>query len=142
VVGGSNPTPAEVIIDNMPVAPGQEFSGTQYYYALLGGAMADLGVCNLTARSCLSFSRPSSAPGNSTEWIAEAPTSSNGVEPLASFGTVNFSKGCTSPYWPPIICSSNLAGVLTAIDLYQNGILVASPGPNTLNPLTFTDTYH
>ena len=61
--------------------------------------------------------------------------------PLASFGEVGFGSGCWSVYWPPITCPTIQAGNPTAIDMYQNGSLVASPGPIT-NGNEFTDTYY
>jgi hypothetical protein len=139
VVGGTHPTPAEVIIQNMPVTAGQEWGGSGIYPYSAGAA--DLGVCNLTTDKCVSFSVPTSAPGNSTEWIVEAPSSSSGVLPLASFSPVSFAGGCWAATWPATTCSSIQSGSPTAIDMYQSGSLAAAPGAIT-NGSDFTVTYY
>lgn len=76
-----------------PVSPGDSITGE---VAFTGSGKFTLSIKDNTKGWSFSTSqtyRP--AKRGSAEWIAEAPSSSSGVLPLANFGTVNFSN-CTA----------------------------------------------
>ena len=72
------------------------------------------------------FTTTGSQPGateSSAEWIAEAPSSSTGVLPLANFGHVNFGSDYTST---SMTCDATVNGVPGSIGSFLNGASVAS----------------
>lgn len=75
------------------VAPGDHMTASVTYG---GSGSFTLKISDSTRGWSYSTKQKSSrAARGSAEWIAEAPSSSSGVLPLANFGTVNFS-GCTA----------------------------------------------
>jgi hypothetical protein len=85
-----------------------------------------LGVCNfsLSPATCSNLSLSTSAPGNSTEWIVEAPSSGGIPLAIADYGSLTFGNICwTSSYsgsGPPSSCSSVTDGTsVQSIDLVQ-----------------------
>jgi Peptidase A4 family len=117
VVGGSGDTGSEVRI-SMPVHPGDFVGAVSLWSASTG---AEMGVCNFsTTNTCVQFFVASSAPGNSTEWIEEAPYN-GGVLPLADFGTVRFANACWAPtYFVGLnSCNTISSGAPQGITLQQ-----------------------
>jgi hypothetical protein len=117
VVGGSGDTGSEVRI-SMPVHPGDFVGAVSLWSASTG---AEMGVCNFsTTNTCVQFTVASSAPGNSVEWIEEAP-SNGGVLPLANFHTVRFANACWAPtyYVGLSTCNTISSGGPQGITLQQ-----------------------
>jgi hypothetical protein len=76
-----------------PVSPGDSFTAEVKYN---GGSSFTLTISDTTRGWTFSTNQTSrKARRGSAEWIAEAPSSSGGVLPLANFGTVSFSN-CTA----------------------------------------------
>ena len=92
---GPSLTPTLVLfpISSVPISAGDVISAEVKYSA----GKFTLTLKDLTTSK--SFSKTGTVSGaarNSAEWIAEAPSSSSGVLPLAPFGTVHFGKDATS----------------------------------------------
>jgi hypothetical protein len=67
-----------------------------------------------------SFSKTASVPSaerKSAEWVAEAPTSTTGIEPLSDFGTVLFGDDSTGV---PGTCYATMAGETGPISSFAN----------------------
>jgi len=96
VPGQADPTigNSELEIKTLSVKPGDQVGAVITY--LPSAQEGGMGVCNWTTNQCVNFIAPSiGAPGNTAEWIMEAPTDTNGATaPLANFGSVNFFNGC------------------------------------------------
>ncbi|HLW00229.1 MAG TPA: G1 family glutamic endopeptidase [Ktedonobacterales bacterium] len=76
-----------------PVSPGDSFTAEVKYN---GGSSFTLTIKDNTKGWTFTTNQSLSNPAlGSAEWIAEAPSSSSGVLPLANFGTVNFTS-CTA----------------------------------------------
>jgi hypothetical protein len=73
-------------------------------------------------------------PGDSAEWIEELPTAVGSAQPtLANFGSATFTDMLYTP-----VGTVNL----TPIDMAdESGNVIATAGPTTGNPASFTDTY-
>jgi hypothetical protein len=72
------------------------------------------------------FTTTGSQPGataSSAEWVAEAPSSSTGVLPLANFGHINFGEDYTST---AMTCYATVNGVSGGIGSFLKGASVAS----------------
>jgi len=93
---------------SMTIHPGDQMSAEVQY---TGSNKFTLTLTDVTTKTTFSTSQTlKSANRSSAEWIAEAPSSSRGVLPLADFGTVSFSaasatiSGTTGPIdskaWP------------------------------------------
>jgi len=81
------------VITSMSVQPGDVMSASVTY----SGSKFTLKISN--GRTGKSFSKTERVPGatrKSAEWIAEAPTSTGGIEPLADFGTILFGEDSTA----------------------------------------------
>src|SRR2546426_3100607 len=76
------------LINGMTITPGDHITAQ----ASFSGRSFTVTITDTTAGASFSTSsRVRSAQRSSAEWIAEAPSSSGGVLPLADFGTVSFS---------------------------------------------------
>ncbi len=100
--------PSAPINLSMTINPGDQISAEVKY---TGSNKFTLTLTDVTSHATFSTSQTlKSAKLSSAEWIAEAPSSSKGVLPLADFGTVSFSaasatiSGKTGPIdntaWP------------------------------------------
>ena len=100
--------PSSPVDLSMTIHPGDQMSGEVKY---TGSSKFTLTLTDVTTNATYSTSQTlKSAKESSAEWIAEAPSSSKGVLPLADFGTVSFSaasatiSGTTGPInstaWP------------------------------------------
>jgi hypothetical protein len=144
VVGGTGDTHGEVRINNLPIHPGDVVGGVGMFTVPNSAAA---GVCNFTINVCISATIASSTPGTTAEWIAEAPSSTLGVLPLANFGTITFRNGCWErTFVQGAPCQTISSGGPSAISLQQNVLgapqVLAVPSAITADGLGFTDTYH
>lgn len=148
IVGGIGDTGSEVKVSNLPIHPGDNAGSVTIYNPSTG--QATIGVCNFsygTSGTCINFTRNSSAPSPTAEWIVESPYS-GGFLPLANFGSVLFYHGC----WTLVVpkqgdpCNTIAQGSPTEIDLQATEFgrvqILASPGPIAADGSTFTDYYH
>jgi hypothetical protein len=70
-----------------------------------------------TGQSFTKSERVPSAMRKSAEWVAEAPTSTTGIQPLSDFGTVLFGKDSTSV---PETCYATMDGQTGPISSFAN----------------------
>ncbi|MBS0569709.1 MAG: hypothetical protein JSS28_03815 [Proteobacteria bacterium] len=101
IVGGSTDTGGEVHAF-MPAHPGDAAGSAAIWTPdtkFAGRGQVTLGVCDFTAGGpCANIviggeqQNDTPTPGNTTEWIVEAPSSGGGVLPLADFDSVTFSN--------------------------------------------------
>jgi hypothetical protein len=96
-----NPT---IFISRVAIHPGDTIVASVAWVNTTVGFKVAL-TDNTTGKSVWHTSKVSGALRSSAEWIAEAPSSSFGVLPLADFGTVHFGKGATG------VTGTNLATV-------------------------------
>jgi len=146
---------------SMTINPGDQLSGEVKY---TGSNKFTLTLTDVTTKTTFSTSQTlRSAQRSSAEWIAEAPSSSRGVLPLADFGTVSFSgasatiSGTTGPIdnkaWPAgnpisitmvgssgteaypssLVDSSGTSAFSVSFAGAQNAGMMASQGVNTTN---------
>lgn len=155
IVGGPTDTTYEIKVSSLAVHPGDFVANVAYwtpYSNQTNLGAAHFGLCNYTVNQCVDYSiADTPQPGDSTEWIVEAPTQGSTL-PLADFGSVHFVNGLwTSDYTnPPNSTAYTIAqGVsLTPITLqqyfYYNNAdvnIYATPGPLDSNGKGFTDTF-
>jgi hypothetical protein len=76
-------------IEGFPVSPGQTITGSVTY---LGSNKFLVELTNITENVSFAATMEFSGDRYSAEWIAEAPSSSTSILPLADFGTINFSN--------------------------------------------------
>jgi hypothetical protein len=79
------PGPSRMI--GLTVNTGDSFTASIVYE---GGSLFTLSITDLTTGQSYSRTRSANAQRQSAEWVVEAPSSSEGVLPLANFGAVNF----------------------------------------------------
>lgn len=107
-----------------------------------GGGVYTVTLTN-GANSFTTSSAVSSAKGSSAEWIAEAPSSSGGVLPIANFGTVGFlsnsatiggAAGTLRSFFPANCpngfngsCNSSISDGVQQVDLVQKSGATATP---------------
>ena len=80
------------LISSVSVSPGDVISAEVKY----ASGKFTLHLTDVTTGASFSKSSKVSAARTSAEWIAEAPSSSGGILPLANFGTVRFGSDATS----------------------------------------------
>src|SRR3989449_6264263 len=84
--------PPSFLISGMTITPGDHITAQ----ASFSGRSFTVTITDTTTGASFSTSaKVRSAQRSSAEWIAEAPSSSGGILPLANFGTVSFSS-CTA----------------------------------------------
>jgi hypothetical protein len=95
VVGGPADTGTARTVDNLSISPGDSVGNVAVYDVNVTPPTTRLGVCNFSIPECLTFDIPDTdAPGDSVEWIVEAPSLGVQFLPLADFGSVGFSNAC------------------------------------------------
>jgi hypothetical protein len=115
-----------------PVAPGDKMSAS---VTTNGSGSFTLTISDGTKWSRTTTARLKSAKLASAEVIAEAPSSSGGVLPLANFGTVNFTASKAN--------GALLTGSTPGIDAItmQSGSTVKAQ-PSSISSGAFSDTWH
>lgn len=147
IVGGQTDTLQEIRIANKAASPGNAAASVVIWTpvsAYSGYGTITFGLCNYSNGGCTNFaigdptklSTLTPKPGNTIEWIVEAP-SNNGVLPLADFNHVNFANACwTANYTPTATCSTIRQGLyLTSISLsrYVFGANQIIAAPDVVN---------
>jgi len=77
------------IINSLTIQPGDTISAEVKY---LGNNRFTVSITDLRTQQSFSTTTKVNAQRSSAEWIAEAPSSSGGVLPLADFGTASFGQ--------------------------------------------------
>lgn len=122
----------ETEIPSMVVSPGNQMT------ASIGEASPGEWTITLdddTTGAVWSDTLPYTGPGDSAEWVEEAPTVDNVQSDLADFGTVDFTNATVDGSNPDLVSSE-------AIDLVNSdGLVIAEPSaPSGGNSFTVTDT--
>jgi hypothetical protein len=114
-----------------PVLPGDNFTASVKY---VGNQSFLLTLSDVGKWTQMVQARLKSAKLGSAEVIAEAPSGSGGVLPLAAFGTVSFGAAMVNG-----VSLNSLPGLDPITMVTSSGIMKAQPGPITSNG--FTDTW-
>lgn len=109
------------LITSLALSPGDQVSATS------SGAngMARFGLCNLTSARCVSFSQSSPAPGNTVEWIVEAPEVNSAQAALPVFNPVPFSNASFQAPTSQALAPGT-ASEIDMVDQLHN--VIAAPG--------------
>jgi hypothetical protein len=84
------PKEAEVVITSMTVKPGDTMSASVTY---IGNSQFTMKITDVTRNETFSVTQTeAAAKRSSAEWIVEAPSSFNGVLPLANFGKATITQ--------------------------------------------------
>ncbi len=140
------PHPSKVI-SSVAVHPGDVMSADVLY---TGGRFTVTIQDVTTGASAHASAKVNSAQRSSAEWIAEAPSSSGGILPLADFGTVSFGTDYTGV---ASTCTATIAGVTGAIGSFgsnvqsismvtSSGALKASPASLSMDGTSFSVTWN
>ncbi len=139
------PKPSHVI-SGLSVHPGDVmFADVSFAGGRFTASLRDV----TTGASSSASARVSSAQRSSAEWIAEAPSSSGGILPLADFGTVSFGTDYTGV---AATCTATIGGVAGAIASFgssvqsismvtSSGVLKAQPSALSSDGTSFTVTW-
>jgi hypothetical protein len=131
------------IVNSVPVKPGDVI----YARVTKGGSRYTVTLTNKTTGQTFSTtSNVHSAQASSAEWIAEAPSSSGGVLPLADFGSVGFGQDNTPV---PGTSYATVHGVTGALGSFgsnvqsitmvtSGGVTKAQPSPVSADGTSFT----
>jgi len=115
----------------LTVNTGDSFTASVAYE---GGNLFTLSITDLTTGQSYSRTRSANAQRQSAEWVVEAPSSTQGVLPLANFSEVNFTDAQFT--------DNN--GTTYAIDGLGSGTYAAinlnDPNGGTANPSALTDS--
>ncbi len=125
------PHPSKVI-SRVTVHPGDVISAEVLYS---GGRFTVTIRDTTTGASYSTSAKVSSAQRSSAEWIAEAPSSTGGILPLADFGTVSFGADATGV---ASTCTATVGGVTGTIGSFGSGVqsisMVTSSGALKAQP--------
>ena len=120
-------------INGFPVVAGDEISAEVTY---IGNNVYQLTIVNHTHPASFvvpsSYTTSSAGLRTSAEWIMEAPSSFNGVLPLANFGTAYFS-GCEATI-------NGIAGPIDTTAWFVDPLTMKDPKGGTATPSGLTDT--
>ena len=129
--------PASAVIINQPVAAGDEIAAS---IRTLGGSNWNISITDsqgVTTKWKSSFDVTYSTPGDTAEWIEEAPMVGGSQATLADFGSVQFTNlnlmSSIAPTSYPLLPVS-LANANT-------GVVIAYPGPYDAGTDSFPITY-
>ena len=143
-------------ITSVPVKPGDQMLATVTYTgqgrSLFGRTSSAFSVTitdKTTGKSFTTSGTVSGAARSSAEWIAEAPSSSRGVLPLANFGTAKYGLDYTSVAGT---CYATVGGVNGQIGSFgsavqsvtmvtSRGVTKASPSALSTDGTSFTMTW-
>ncbi len=134
------------IINSITVHPGDKISADTTFN---GKSFVTTIADTTTSQTFSTSSRVRSAQRSSAEWIAEAPSSSGGILPLANFGTVAFGTDNTGV---ANTCFATINGVPSAIGSFgsnvqqitmatNSGAVKASPSNLSSDGTSFTVTW-
>lgn len=132
---------------SMTIKPGDVMTATVTY----SGGLFTVSITDKTTGA--TFSTSATVPGaaqSSAEWIAEAPSSSRGVLPLANFGTVQFGQDYTAISGT---CYATIGGASGSIGSFgslvqqitmvtNGGTVKAYPSSLSSDGTSFTVTWH
>ncbi len=125
------PHPSKVI-SGLAVHPGDVMSAEVLYS---GGRFTVTIKDVTTGASSQASAKVNGAQRSSAEWIAEAPSSSGGILPLADFGTVSFGVDTTGV---ASTCTATIAGATGAIGAFGSSVqsitMVTSTGAVKASP--------
>ena len=122
------PPAAAVVIDSLPVHPGDTMSAT--ITKSPGSRIWTITLTNTTTGRTFSTVQRYGGPGGSAEWIQEAPTVGDTIAALAAFSPVTF-HGTVNGRSPRLRVSNGGA-------LIQNGLRVSTPSAPESNAGGFT----
>jgi len=143
----SYPAEAEIIINTVPVAPGNVMSAWVNY----ADSEFTVWIENVTTGATFSVSfAVSSAERSSAEWIAEAPSNSRGIIPLPNFGTVLFGEDNTGLFSTGSNCATaggscapiSAYSTVEAITMEKRRTLEAVPSALSTDGTSFSVAYH
>ncbi|MHB8447637.1 MAG: G1 family glutamic endopeptidase [Rudaea sp.] len=166
IVGGPADTKGEVQVSNQPddklfANPGDAAASVSWWKPSPTNSSVgtvEFGLCDFTTVGCLDFfvGDPSKGPftpqpGNTTEWIVEAPLQCNSCTPppLADFDLVTFANAC----WAPVVtgpdspCYSIAQGTSPSTISLRQYVLgqyqyLALPGALNSSGSGYTDYYY
>jgi hypothetical protein len=134
------------LISGLTVSPGDHISAEAHF----GGRSFTVTITDTTTGQSFSKSaRVSSAQRSSAEWIAEAPSSSGGILPLADFGTVSYGTDNTGIAGT---CYATISGTTGAIGSFgasvqqitmvtNSGVVKAQPSSLSSDGTSFSVTW-
>ena len=126
------------IINGLTVTPGDHISAD----ASFNGRSFTVTITDTTTGASFSTSsKVSRAQRSSAEWIAEAPSSSGGVLPLADFGTVNFSASTATVSGTTGTIGSFGSSVQVITMVTSTGVVKAQPSSLSSSGDSFSVTW-
>lgn len=127
---------ASVEITSVPVSPGDKMSASVAY----NGSEFTITITNETTGKTYSKSATvAGAERSSAEWIAEAPSSTSGILPLANFGTVSFGDDYTDVISTNYATDSSITGPISDFGAAVEEItMVSSKGKTEALPTALT----
>jgi len=148
VYGGTTDTGSSITVTNLAISQGNSVGNVALWD--INSTNAQMGVCNFSLNTCLTFTVPNTpAPGNSVEWIGEAPSIGVIPQPLADFGSIGFNNACWVQNY--VVGGSNTCSAIgsspTFVQLQQYVFgsyqIIASPGSITQDTVSsaFSDIY-
>ena len=124
------PKPSRVV-SSLAIHPGDVMSAEVSY----AGGRFTVRILDTTTGASFGASAKVRAQRSSAEWIAEAPSSSGGILPLADFGTVSFGTDTTGI---ALTCDATIGGVAGAIGSFGSAVqsisMVTSGGATKAQP--------
>ncbi len=112
------------LINGMAITPGDHMTAQ----ASFSGRSFTVTITDTSTGASFSTSaRVHSAQRSSAEWIAEAPSSSGGILPLADFGTVSFSSCTATVNGTPGTIGSFVSSVQVITMVSNSGAVKAQP---------------
>lgn len=120
------------LINGMAIRPGDHISADAHF----GGRSFTVTITDVsTGQSFSTSARVRGAQRSSAEWIAEAPSSSGGILPLADFGTVSYGTDSTGV---AMTCYATIGGTTGAIGAFGSAIqqitMVSNSGATKAQP--------
>ena len=92
-VYGSGPyVVGETKINNLRAIPGDDIGVFVRWHPSLG--QSEMVICNFNVNTCADFYVTTPEPGNSMEWVVEAPSPGYGSYPIANYNFVRFHDAC------------------------------------------------
>ncbi len=127
------PQPAQIIGN---VSPGDVMQASITETAL-GSNEWTISIQDVTSNQIVSPSGTYPTPGQTADWIEEAPTGSQGILTLADYGTVTFTRLGVNGSPPP----ANTLQPVSMIDASTPPNVISQPGPYDAGANSFSITY-